>query len=161
MLSEPLKSDWSQRTLTIWKLQLKFMTWLQRLMNNKEKGIQIKSKNQSAKTFSNKKEYLNWRDIFHSGENQYFLFVHCCLLFKARTNEKKRDLDKYYYYYYYFRVFHISVSWCSFTGDWVTPSLIKSPGLFSVFWPFSIMLLFWWSPLGRQLPSLPGPLINL
>ena len=59
------------------------------------------------------------------------------------------------------RVFHICVSWWSFTGDWVTASLLKSPGLFSVFWPFSIMLLFGWSPLGRQLPNLPGPLIIL
>ena len=57
------------------------------------------------------------------------------------------------------RVFHISVSWWSFTGDWVTASLLKSPGLFSVFWPFSIMLLFGWSPLGHQLLNLPGPLI--
>ena len=31
------------------------------------------------------------------------------------------------------RVFHISVSWLSFTGDWVTASLLKYPGLFSVF----------------------------
>ena len=48
----------------------------------------------------------------------------------------------YYYYYYYYlliRVFHISVSLWSFTGDWVTTSLLKSPGLFSVFWPFSII----------------------
>ena len=28
------------------------------------------------------------------------------------------------------RLFHISVSWWSFTGDWVTASLLKSPGLF-------------------------------
>ena len=56
------------------------------------------------------------------------------------------------------RVFHISVSWWFFTGDWVRASLIKSPGLFSVFWPFSIML-FGWSRLGLQLPNLPGPLI--
>ena len=33
--------------------------------------------------------------------------------------------------------------------------------LFSVFWPFSIILSFGWSPLGRQLPNLPGPLIIL
>ena len=39
-------------------------------------------------------------------------------------------------------------------------SLLMSPGLCSVFWPFSIMLLFGWSPLGRQLPNFPGPLIN-
>ena len=46
------------------------------------------------------------------------------------------------------RVFHISVSWWSFAGHWVTANILKSPGLFSVFWPFSIML-FGWSPLGR------------
>ena len=60
----------------------------------------------------------------------------------------------YYYYYYYYlliRVFHISVSWRSFTGVWVIASLLKSPGLFSVFWPFSVILLFGWSPLVRQL----------
>ena len=36
----------------------------------------------------------------------------------------------------------------------------KSPGLFSVFWPFSLMLLFWWSPIVRQLPSPPVPFYN-
>ena len=61
----------------------------------------------------------------------------------------------------FIRVFHISVSWWSFTGVWVRTSLLMSPGLFSVFWPFSIMLLFAWSPLGRQLPNLPGPLVTV
>ena len=42
-------------------------------------------------------------------------------------------------------VFHISVSWWSFTGDWVTASPLKSPGLLSVFWTFSIMMLFGYS----------------
>ena len=56
-------------------------------------------------------------------------------------------------------VFHISVNWWSFTRVRMTASLLKSPGLFSVFWTFSIMLLFGWSPFGRQLPNLPGPLI--
>ena len=46
----------------------------------------------------------------------------------------------YYYYYYSFRVFHISVSWWFFSGVWVTASLLKSPGLVSVFWPSSAML---------------------
>ena len=49
--------------------------------------------------------------------------------------------------------FYSGVSSWSFTGVWVTASLRKSPGIFSVFWPFSIMLSFRWSPLGRQLPS--------
>ena len=57
-------------------------------------------------------------------------------------------------------VFHISVSWWSFTGVWVTARLLKSPGLFSVFLLFSIML-FGWSQLVRQLPSPPVPLIIL
>ena len=41
---------------------------------------------------------------------------------------------------YSFRVFHISVRWWIFTGFWVTASLLKCPGLVSVFWPFSAML---------------------
>ena len=40
---------------------------------------------------------------------------------------------------YSLRVFHISVSWWSFTGVWVTARLLKSSGLVSVFWLFSIM----------------------
>ena len=60
---------------------------------------------------------------------------------------------------YSFRVFQISVSWWFFSGVWVTASLPKSPGLFPVFWPFSIMLWFRWSPLVRQLPYTLGPLI--
>ena len=41
---------------------------------------------------------------------------------------------------YSLRAFHISFSWWSFTGVWVTASLLKSPGLFSVFWLFSIIV---------------------
>ena len=62
-------------------------------------------------------------------------------------------------YYLLIRIFHISVSWWSFTCDWLTANLLKSPGLFSVFWPFSIILFFGWSPLGRPLINIPDPLI--
>ena len=62
---------------------------------------------------------------------------------------------------YSFRVFPISFSWWFFTGVWVTTSLLNFPAFFSVFWLFSIMLSFGWSPLVRQLPSPPGPLIIL
>ena len=48
---------------------------------------------------------------------------------------------------YFLSVFHISFSWWFFTAVFVTASLLKSPGLFLVFWPFSIMLKFGWSPL--------------
>ena len=70
----------------------------------------------------------------------------------------------YYYYYYYYsliRTFHISDSRWFFTGVRVTASLLKSSGLFLVFWPFSVMLSFGWSPLVRQLPSPPVPLVIL
>ena len=56
-----------------------------------------------------------------------------CILFWPILNDYH-----YYYYYYSFGVFH-SVSWLSFTGVWVTANLLKSPGLFSVFWLISIM----------------------
>ena len=45
------------------------------------------------------------------------------------------------------RVFHIIISWRTFTGVWMIVSLLQSPGLFSVFWPISIMQLFGLSPL--------------
>ena len=35
----------------------------------------------------------------------------------------------------FLRSFHNSISWWFLTGIWVTTSLLKSPGLFSVFWP--------------------------
>ena len=50
------------------------------------------------------------------------------------------------------RVFHTSISWWSFTGVWVTTSLLKSPGLFSVFWQIFIMQLFG-SPFILLFPS--------
>ena len=66
--------------------------------------------------------------------------------------------SSYYYYHYYY---HIGVSRWFFTGGWVTASPLKSPGLFSVFWPFSIMQSFGWSPPVRQLPSPPVPFVIL
>ena len=40
---------------------------------------------------------------------------------------------------YSLRVFHIGLSWWCFTEVWKTASLLKSPGLFSVFCPFTII----------------------
>ena len=67
----------------------------------------------------------------------------------------------YYYFYYYslIRAFHISVDRWIFTGVWVTASPLKSPGLFSVFLLFSIMLLLGWFPTVRQLPTPPVTLV--
>ena len=61
---------------------------------------------------------------------------------------------------YSLRNFHISVSRL-FCGVWVIASHLKSPGLFSVFWPFSIMLQFGWSPHVLLFPSPPIPFIIL
>ena len=58
----------------------------------------------------------------------------------------------------YLRVCHISVSWWSFTLEWVTTSLLKSSGLFSVSWPIWLMLWFELSPLVLLFPS---PLVIL
>ena len=49
-------------------------------------------------------------------------------------------------------VFH--VSWWFFTEVWVTASLLKSLGFFSVFWPISTMLLFGWSSLMLSVSNL-------
>ena len=59
------------------------------------------------------------------------------------------------------RAFHISDSRWFFTEVWVTASLLKSPGLFLVFWQFSTMLSFGWSPLVRQPPSPLVPLVTV
>ena len=41
---------------------------------------------------------------------------------------------------YSLKVFYISCRLWNFTEVSVTASVLNSPGLFSVFWPFSIML---------------------
>ena len=90
-----------------------------------------------------------------------FIFILWSTVMAKSTRWRVHYYYYYYYYYYYslIRVFHISVSRWFFTGFWVTASLPKSPGLFSVFWPFSIMLSFGWSPPVHQLPTPPVPLV--
>ena len=63
-----------------------------------------------------------------------------------------------YYYYYTLSGFHTSDSWWSFTGVWLTASLLKFTGLFLVFGPILIWL---WSPLVIWFLSLPVPLPSL
>ena len=53
------------------------------------------------------------------------------------------------------KVFHISVSGWSFTGARVTASFLKSHGLFSVFWPITIMQGSGWSSFVLWLLSPP------
>ena len=79
----------------------------------------------------------------------------------TRDHVKFRHYYFHFYYYSLIIAFHISRSRWFFTGVWVTASLLKSPGLFLVFWPFSIVLSFGWSPLVCQLPSPPVPFVIL
>ena len=83
-------------------------------------------------------------------------------------------LNLYYYYYYYYYYFHTSVSWWSFTGVWVTASLLRSPGFF---WVVIFICEFfhtnnsWWlfievsdiksSQESRTLLSIPANLNNV
>ena len=53
------------------------------------------------------------------------------------------------------RFFHINVCWWSFIEVWMTASLLKFPGLFSVFWPISTMFYFGWSPFVLLFPTPP------
>ena len=64
------------------------------------------------------------------------------------------------YYCSLTRAFHISDSRWFFTEVWVTASLLKSPGLFLVFWQFSTMLSFGWSPLCPPTSKSSSPFSN-
>ena len=50
-----------------------------------------------------------------------------------------RLFPRHYYYHYFtpWRFLHTSVTWWSSTGVWMTTRLLKSLGLFSVFWLIS------------------------
>ena len=63
------------------------------------------------------------------------------------------------------RVFQISMSWWFFTGVWVTTSLLKSPGLVSVFRPSSAMPVVWivstGPPTSKSSRPFTNPLVTL
>ena len=58
------------------------------------------------------------------------------------------------YHYLLLLSFHISVSWWSFTRDWVTASLLRSPGLFWVFWQIAAVQCSGWYQSSLLLLSL-------
>ena len=67
----------------------------------------------------------------------------------------------YYYYYYSLRVFHIRISWWSFTGVWMTASLLKSPALFSVFWDAVVWMVSTCPPTSKSLSPFNNPLVTM
>ena len=69
---------------------------------------------------------------------------------------------RHYYHYYFFiiiilRVSHTNVSWGLISGVYVIASLLKFPGLFTVFWSILIKQQSGWSPFILLFPSLPVP----
>ena len=102
--------------------------------------------------------------MFHSffnslARSRYLSFF--SLSFRFILRSAKTAKSTILQYYSLIRASHISLSRWFFTGVWVTASLFKSPALSSVYWPFSIMLSFGWSPPVRRLPTPPVPLIIL
>ena len=83
------------------------------------------------------------------------------LIFHSFFNSLARS--KYYYYYYYLRVFHVRVSWWSFTGVWVTTSLLKSPGLFSGFSRFQsvVRMVSTRPPTSKSSSPFSNPLVTV
>ena len=90
----------------------------------------------------------------------------------VKTSEWISKMCCYYYYYYYFIIVVFYRCYCHYyylfsfksffyTSVWVTTSLLKSPGFFSVFWLISIMQKFEWSPLFLLFPSPLVPLLIL
>ena len=106
--------------------------------------------------FSHSFRFILWSAVTAKSTILQILFFLLIIIIISSSCSSKSRIS-----IYSFRVFHISVSWWSLTGVWATVSFLKSPGLFTVFWPFSIMLWFGWSPLVRQLPSPSVPLIIL
>ena len=65
----------------------------------------------------------------------------------------------FFFFFFFFELIHTSINRWSFTGVWVIASLLKSPELFSVFWPILTVLSFGWSPLVLLFSVLPVHLL--
>ena len=70
--------------------------------------------------------------------NYITIMFYSLFSFLARSWYLSRFL--YYHFFYSFERFYTSVSWLFLTKVWVIASILKSPGLFSVFWPISTIL---------------------
>ena len=98
------------------------------------------------------KSYQSFGDCTeHTNYNWYHIIIVIIIIISSSSSSSSIVISL-------LRVFHTSVSKWFFTGVRVTASLIKSLGLFLVFWPISTILLFGWSPLVLLFPSPPVPL---
>ena len=125
----------------------------------------------SLRNLSFSASHLN-RIFFSIKFHSYILTVYSYCLYESLqfcfTFCKQLDVvhvhwvvDYYYYYYYYLGDFHTSVRWWSFTEIWVTVSLLRFPGIFSVFWSILTMLYFGWSWFIIRFTTLPVPLSSV
>ena len=72
----------------------------------------------------------------------------------------KNSLEYYFLSFFGF-FFYTSVSWWASTGAWATTNILKSSGLFSVFWLIIAMPKCGWSRLVLQFLTLPNLLPSL
>ena len=112
--------------------------------------------NQFFKIFSKCTNYkwhhlhLKFRSFFSSLPRSMYLFI---FSFSFIFTLWSTVLAKLPSLLYSVCAFHTTFSWWAFTGVFVTASLLRSPGLFSVFWPISTMLYFEWSQFFLRFPT--------
>ena len=91
--------------------------------------LKISSLFQIRPSIKSRKPYISIEINFSS---QKLLLFEIQVKLKTKTAETFSDI--YWYYFTHLRVyFYSSVNWWFSTGGWVTASLFKSPGFFSVF----------------------------
>ena len=93
----------------------------------------------------------------------YSHYCWCIFLYtkieKEVTRETETDRNKSLYQA--LRVFHTWSSWWYSIEVWITASLLRSPELFSVFWPILTMLKPWWPSFLLWFLILPVPFPNM
>ena len=97
----------------------------------------------------------SWRD--YQDYPIYFL----CLILHFPTIPYNYTLEPLSILFPFVEFFHTRVCREAFTWVWDSKSSLVSSRFFSVFWPFSIMLSFGWSPLVLFFPSPPVHLLIL
>ena len=115
-----------------------FLTLIRLVASSSLSNNYIKGKSKSNASWWNSFLPMSWllkmsiyvaQDFFYCSFEQFYWMLTIIIIISSSSSS-----------IYTFRDFHISVSWSSFTGVWLTPSPLKSPEFFSVFWPFTKML---------------------
>ena len=110
--------------------------------------------------------------VFNTNKFDGFMYSYLILIISVVDSSFELLLYQFsafdYYCYLLLRVFHISVSWWSFTGDWVTASLLKSPQvsrtLFSILDVFNTVVVWMVStrlPTSKSSRLFNNPLVTV